>query len=67
MVGERLSCHLSRYLLGQGREQEARAAIAMVNGYPPNDPFVDDIVEELEIGIRAENDVRTVRKRFTFS
>jgi len=45
-----------RYLLGQGREQEARAAIAMVNGYPPNDPFVDDIVEELEIGIRAEND-----------
>ncbi|CAE6429736.1 unnamed protein product [Rhizoctonia solani] len=44
-----------RYLLGQGREQEARLAISAVNGYPPNDPFVDDIVEELEIGIREEN------------
>ncbi|CAE6459388.1 unnamed protein product [Rhizoctonia solani] len=44
-----------RYLLGQGREQEAREAISAVNGYPPNDPFVDDIVEELEIGIREEN------------
>ncbi|KAB5589324.1 Low-affinity glucose transporter HXT3 [Ceratobasidium theobromae] len=44
-----------RYLLGQGREQEAREAISAVNGYAPNDPFVDDIVEELEIGIREEN------------
>ncbi|KAF8752657.1 Sugar transporter [Rhizoctonia solani] len=45
-----------RYLLGQGREQEAREAISAVNGYAPNDPFVDDIVEELEIGIREENE-----------
>ncbi|KAG8694897.1 hypothetical protein FRC08_008194 [Ceratobasidium sp. 394] len=45
-----------RYLLGQGREQEARLAISAVNGYPPNDPFVDDVVEELEIGIREENE-----------
>ncbi|QRV92065.1 Sugar (and other) transporter [Ceratobasidium sp. AG-Ba] len=45
-----------RYLLGQGREKEAREAISAVNGYPPNDPFVDDVVEELEIGIREENE-----------
>ncbi|CAE6479323.1 unnamed protein product [Rhizoctonia solani] len=45
-----------RYLLGQGREQEAREAISTVNGYPPNDPFVDDVVEELQMGIREEND-----------
>ncbi|KAJ1303078.1 hypothetical protein OPQ81_011279 [Rhizoctonia solani] len=45
-----------RYLLGQGREKEAREAISAVNGYPPNDPFVDDAIEELEVGIREENE-----------
>ncbi|GJJ13579.1 hypothetical protein Clacol_007835 [Clathrus columnatus] len=38
------------------REDEARAALAEINGVPPNDPLVTEIIEELELGIREENE-----------
>jgi hypothetical protein len=45
-----------RHLLGQGRSDEARRVIAELNSVSEDDPLVLDIVEELEVGIRAENE-----------
>ncbi|OBZ66097.1 High-affinity hexose transporter HXT6 [Grifola frondosa] len=45
-----------RHLLGTGRESEARKVVAELNGVPEDDPVVVDIVEELEVGIKAENE-----------
>jgi MFS transporter, SP family, sugar:H+ symporter len=43
-------------LLGTGREQEARAVIADLNSVPVDDDLVEEMVEELLIGLRAENE-----------
>ncbi|OBZ68528.1 Hexose transporter 2 [Grifola frondosa] len=45
-----------RHLLGTGRESEARKVVAELNGVPEDDPVVVDIMEELEVGIKAENE-----------
>ncbi|KAF5385355.1 hypothetical protein D9615_001062 [Tricholomella constricta] len=45
-----------RHLLGTGKAAEARKVIADLNGVPEDDALVDDALEELEFGIRAEND-----------
>lgn len=46
----------SRHLLGTGRETEARAVIAELNGVPLDDELVEEHLEELEYGIKAENE-----------
>lgn len=48
-------CH-RRHLLGLGKEAEARQVIAEFNGVSLDDPLVAETVEELELGIRAENE-----------
>ncbi|KAI0783335.1 general substrate transporter [Abortiporus biennis] len=45
-----------RHLLGQGKESEARAVIAQLSGVSEDDPIVIETLEELEFGIRAENE-----------
>jgi Sugar (and other) transporter len=45
-----------RHLLGTGRKDEARQVVADLNGVPLDDGLVDDIVEELEFAIKAENE-----------
>lgn len=45
-----------RHLLGSGREEEARKVIAELNSAEVDDPIVLDTIEELETGIRAENE-----------
>lgn len=45
-----------RHLLGTGRTEEAHRVIAELNSVPIDDPLVLDTVEELEVGIRAENE-----------
>ena len=45
-----------RHLLGQNRGEEARKVIAELNSVPEDDPLVLDIIEELEVGIAAENE-----------
>ncbi|TDL19419.1 general substrate transporter [Rickenella mellea] len=45
-----------RHLLGQGRDAEARRNIAEINSVDEDDPLVLDIVEELQVAIRAENE-----------
>ncbi|KAF4604654.1 hypothetical protein EYR40_003429 [Pleurotus pulmonarius] len=45
-----------RHLLGHGREDEARKVIAELNSVPEDDPLVAEVVEELEFGIKAENE-----------
>lgn len=45
-----------RHLLGVGRAEEARKVIAELNSVPEDDPLVLDLLEELEVGIRAENE-----------
>lgn len=45
-----------RHLLGTDRRDEARDVIAKLNGVPVNDPLVDEVIEELDYGIRAENE-----------
>ena len=45
-----------RHLLGTNRPEEARRVIAELNSVPLDDPLVLDIMEELEVGIRAENE-----------
>jgi len=49
---------LRRFLLGSNREQDARKAIADVNGVSIDDPLVQEALEELAVGIREENEVR---------
>ncbi|KAF8240859.1 sugar transporter [Tricholoma matsutake] len=45
-----------RHLLGAGRQEEARQVVAELNGVPLNDGLVNEIIEELEFGIKAENE-----------
>ncbi|KII94314.1 hypothetical protein PLICRDRAFT_36565 [Plicaturopsis crispa FD-325 SS-3] len=45
-----------RHLLGIGKEDEARRVIAELNSVPVDDDLVTEVVEELEIGIKAENE-----------
>ncbi len=42
--------------MGNGRENEARKVIAELNSVPEDDPLVAEVVEELEFGIKAENE-----------
>jgi len=44
-----------RYLLGSNREEDARKAIADVNGVHIDDPLVQETIEELAVGLREEN------------
>ncbi|OSX67129.1 hypothetical protein POSPLADRAFT_1042397 [Postia placenta MAD-698-R-SB12] len=46
----------SRHLLGIGKETEAQAVVAELNGVPQDDPLVQDIIEDLAFGIKAENE-----------
>ena len=48
--------HGRRHLLGTGKEAEARRVVADLNGLPEDDPIVVELIEELEFGIRAENE-----------
>jgi hypothetical protein len=43
-------------LLGTGREAEARTVVAQLNSVPEDDILVIEIIEELEFGIKAENE-----------
>ncbi|TFK86335.1 general substrate transporter [Polyporus arcularius HHB13444] len=45
-----------RHLLGTGREDEARRVVSLLNSLPEDDPVVIETIEELELGIRAENE-----------
>lgn len=45
-----------RHLLGLGRTAEARAALSELNGVPEDDPLVMELIEELELGIKEENE-----------
>lgn len=45
-----------RHLLGLGREDEARRAIAGLNGTPESDPLVQEVVDELIVAIQEENE-----------
>ncbi|CAA7265874.1 unnamed protein product [Cyclocybe aegerita] len=45
-----------RHLLGTDRRDEARSVIAKLNGVPEQDTLVDELVEELEFAIQAENE-----------
>ncbi|KAG1800462.1 general substrate transporter [Suillus plorans] len=45
-----------RHLLGTGRGDEARKVIAELNGVAEDDPLVIEIVKELDLAIRAENE-----------
>ena len=46
----------SRHLLGTGRGAEARRVVAELNSLPEDDPVVQETIEQLEFGIRAENE-----------
>jgi SP family sugar:H+ symporter-like MFS transporter len=43
-------------LIGIGKVEEARQVIADMNGAGLHDAVVNEVMEELEIGIRAENE-----------
>lgn len=45
-----------RHLLGTGRREEARNVVAALNGVPLDDQLVDEAIEELDFGIKAENE-----------
>lgn len=45
-----------RHTLYKGNVDKARRAIASVNSCSPDAPIVDDIIAELQEGIRAENE-----------
>ena len=47
---------VSRHLLGTGREAEATMVVSQLHSLPEDDPAVIEIIEELEFGIRAENE-----------
>ena len=42
--------------MGTGKEDEARRVVAELNSLPEDDPVVLETIEELEYGIRAENE-----------
>ncbi|EJD54351.1 general substrate transporter [Auricularia subglabra TFB-10046 SS5] len=56
MVGILILPESPRHLLGQEREPEARNAIAGLNGVPEDDPLVQEIVNDLSVAIREENE-----------
>ncbi|KAH8113463.1 sugar transporter [Phellopilus nigrolimitatus] len=45
-----------RHLLYKGREDEARNVLGGLNSVPHDDPIVLDLIEELQVGILAENE-----------
>ncbi|TFL03496.1 general substrate transporter [Pterulicium gracile] len=45
-----------RHLLGKGRRDEAIAVVAKMNSVSPDAPVVIETIEELEFGIKAENE-----------
>lgn len=45
-----------RHLLGIGRPDEARRVLADLNSIPEDSDLVNEMVEEIEIGIQAENE-----------
>ena len=56
LVSKLFSCHTRRHLLGTGRDAEARRVVSQLNSVPEDDILVIEIIEELEFGIRAENE-----------
>ncbi|KAJ3895370.1 general substrate transporter [Lentinula edodes] len=45
-----------RHLLGIGKREEACVVISQLNGVPLDDPLVDELVDELQYAISAENE-----------
>ncbi|KAF8346892.1 general substrate transporter [Amanita rubescens] len=45
-----------RHLLGIDKRKEAKKVVAELNSVPEDDALVEEIIEELEFGIRAENE-----------
>jgi len=45
-----------RHLLGTGQHEEAERVVALLNGVPKDHVLVSEIIEELDYGIRAENE-----------
>ncbi|KZT02237.1 general substrate transporter [Laetiporus sulphureus 93-53] len=45
-----------RHLLGTGRETEAVAVVAELNSVPEDEPIAQEIIDELEVAIKAENE-----------
>ncbi|KAF5377116.1 hypothetical protein D9757_008789 [Collybiopsis confluens] len=45
-----------RHLLGIGKREEAAVVIASLNSVPVDDPMVDELVDELQYAIDAENE-----------
>jgi len=45
-----------RHLLGIGREAEAKTVVAELNEVPKDDPVVQEIIDDLELAIKAENE-----------
>lgn len=45
-----------RHLLGIGKRDEAEAVVALLNGVPRDHVLVSETIEELDYGIRAENE-----------
>ncbi|KAJ3574621.1 hypothetical protein NP233_g1641 [Leucocoprinus birnbaumii] len=45
-----------RHLLGTGKREEAKKVIALLNGVPEDHAVVDEVIEELDFAIRAENE-----------
>ncbi|TFK56384.1 general substrate transporter [Heliocybe sulcata] len=45
-----------RHLVGQGKVEQARKVVAELNAVPMDDPLVTEIIDDLEYGIRAENE-----------
>lgn len=51
-----LSPPVRRHLLGTGQREEAERVVALLNGVPTDHVLVSEIIEELDYGIRAENE-----------
>ena len=47
---------LRRHLLGIGKRDEAETVVALLNGVPRDHVLVNETIEELDYGIRAENE-----------
>ncbi|KXN85730.1 Hexose transporter 2 [Leucoagaricus sp. SymC.cos] len=45
-----------RHLLGADRHDEARKVVGLLNGVPEDHPLVEEIIEELDFSIKAENE-----------
>lgn len=51
-----MSPPVRRHLLGTGQREEAERVVALLNGVPTDHVLVSEIIEELDYGIRAENE-----------